>query len=85
MEHRPEALFFDLFGTVFDWRTSVTETLESTFENKLKSQSSDSKSSQAVKAIKEDGKFWPNFAQGTVHLSFPVYFGVVRKYHKTYD
>jgi len=42
-----KALAFDVFGTVVDWRTTVTETLQSYAEAKLSSLSSSSHASQS--------------------------------------
>jgi len=74
MEYRPEALLFDMFGTVFDWRTTVVEALKSTFEQKLSSQTSLDNGMQiptvppqtikTAQKIAEQEDFWPKFAQG---------------------
>ena len=43
--HRPRALFFDVFGTVVDWRSTVTERLEAAAQEAVASASDSSSAS----------------------------------------
>ncbi|KAL2039640.1 hypothetical protein N7G274_007499 [Stereocaulon virgatum] len=59
-EDQPKALLFDVFGTVVDWRTTVTKHLKDRASEKLNAPSSSIKKSTRKACVQVS---WPYFAQ----------------------